>query len=68
MARCDKEPRKRKGEDGWETVPNEFVWWINDYRFPLISSRLAFLSMQTFLLKYISLGMDNSSFLGNAKL
>lgn len=32
MARCDKEPRKRKGEDGWETVPNEFVWWINDYR------------------------------------
>lgn len=32
MARCDKEPKKRKGEDGWETVPNEFVWWINDYR------------------------------------
>lgn len=32
MAKCDKEPRKRKGEDGWETVPNEFVWWINDYR------------------------------------
>lgn len=32
MARCDKEPRKRKGEDGWETVPNEFVWWVNDYR------------------------------------
>ena len=32
MARCDKEPRKRKGEDGWETVLNEFVWWINDYR------------------------------------
>lgn len=32
MARCDKEPKKRKGEDGWETVPNESVWWINDYR------------------------------------
>ncbi len=27
-----KNQEKEKGEDGWETVPNEFVWWINDYR------------------------------------
>lgn len=32
MERCDKEAKKRKGEEGWEIVPNEFVWWINDYR------------------------------------
>ena len=32
MMRCDKEPRKKKGENGWENVPGEFVWWINEYR------------------------------------
>ena len=32
MSRCDKEPKKRKINDEWQTVPNEFVWWINDYR------------------------------------
>lgn len=32
MIRCDKEARKRKGENGWENVPGEFVWWINEYR------------------------------------
>ena len=32
MCRCDKEPRKRKVDGEWETVPNESVWWINDYR------------------------------------
>lgn len=32
MTKCDKDARRRKGEDGWEIVSNEFVWWINDYR------------------------------------
>lgn len=32
MIRCDKEARKRKGENGWENVPGEFIWWINEYR------------------------------------
>ena len=32
MSRCDKEPKKRKVDDEWQVVPNEFVWWINDYR------------------------------------
>lgn len=32
MTRCDKEPQKRKINNEWQTVPNEFVWWINDYR------------------------------------
>ncbi len=32
MVRCDKEPRKKKIDDEWQTVPNEFVWWINDYK------------------------------------
>ena len=32
MSRCDKEPKKRKIDDEWQIVPNEFVWWINDYR------------------------------------
>lgn len=32
MSRCDKEPKKRKIDDEWQVVPNEFVWWINDYR------------------------------------
>lgn len=32
MVRCDKEPRKRKVGDEWQTVPDEYVWWLNDYR------------------------------------
>jgi len=32
MVRCDKEPRKKKVDDEWQTVPNEFVWWINEYK------------------------------------
>lgn len=32
MSRCDKESKKRKIDDEWQVVPNEFVWWINDYR------------------------------------
>lgn len=32
MVRCDKEPKKKKIDDEWQTVPNEFVWWINAYR------------------------------------
>lgn len=32
MSRCDKEPKKRKVDGEWQVVPNEFVWWINDYR------------------------------------
>ena len=32
MNRCDREPRKRKIDGVWQTVPGEYVWWINDYR------------------------------------
>lgn len=32
MSRCDKEAKKRKINNEWQTVPNEFVWWINDYK------------------------------------
>lgn len=31
MKKCDKEPRKRKVDGEWQNVPNEYVWWINDY-------------------------------------
>lgn len=32
MNKCDKEPRKAKVNGEWQTVPGEFVWWINDYK------------------------------------
>lgn len=32
MAKCDREPRKKKVDGEWQTVKDEFVWWINDYR------------------------------------
>ena len=32
MSRCDKEPKKKKIDGEWQTVPNEYVWWINEYR------------------------------------
>lgn len=28
---CKKEPKKRKGPNGWEPVPGLFDWWIKDY-------------------------------------
>ena len=32
MNACEKKNRVRKNENGeWEDVPNEFVWWLNDY-------------------------------------
>lgn len=33
MISCSKEPKKRKNDSGqWESVPNEFNWWLNDYK------------------------------------
>lgn len=42
MSRCDKEPKKRKVDDEWQTIPGEFVWWINDYRKILNDSEVIF--------------------------
>lgn len=32
MTKCCKSPKQRKTENGYETVPREFVWWLNEYR------------------------------------
>jgi len=32
MTKCNRELKKRRVDDSWVDVPNEFVWWINDYR------------------------------------
>lgn len=32
MKKCKKMPRQKKTDDGWTTVPGEYVWWLNDYR------------------------------------
>lgn len=32
MNKCTKKVRQRKTENGYENVPGEFVWWLNDYR------------------------------------
>jgi DNA polymerase-3 subunit alpha len=42
MSRCDKEPKQRKIDGEWQIVPNEFVWWINDYRKVLDDSEVVF--------------------------
>lgn len=32
MSRCDKQPKMKKVNDEWQTIPGEFSWWLNDYR------------------------------------
>lgn len=32
MNRCDKQPKTKKVNDEWQTIPGEFSWWLNDYR------------------------------------
>lgn len=31
MKKCSMKPKQRKTDDGWEIVPNEFNWFIDDY-------------------------------------
>ena len=32
MEKCEKKPKQRKTEDGFQIVPGEFNWWITKYR------------------------------------
>ena len=32
MNRCNKQPKMKKVNDEWQTIPGEFSWWLNDYR------------------------------------
>ena len=31
MKDCKKEPKSRKTDNGWEDIPGEYEWWLNDY-------------------------------------
>lgn len=32
MTTCDKKPKQKKTDTGWKVIPNEFNWFINDYK------------------------------------
>lgn len=32
MEKCDREPKRKKTDDGWGVVPGVFEWWLNGYR------------------------------------
>lgn len=31
MKDCKKEPKRRKTDNGWQDIPGEYEWWLNDY-------------------------------------
>lgn len=31
IVKCTKKPKVKKTADGWETIPNEFNWWLDKY-------------------------------------